>query len=677
MDWRDHTTKMALRLGPALLIIIVFISLMIGVILHGVSINELEYENPPANHHKRDVIINQKLDDNLMWFLQVTDLHLSNRGEFQRENDFIEFCENYLDIFKPDAVLVTGDITDGRKPNTTFGTGPQLDEWLAYSNAVKKSNRLANGQTKWFDIRGNHDNFNVYRPEDPATLYRQYSIMGRQHSRNYMGNVTKGNKLYTFIGVDEVQTPGLKIPFNFIGIVKDKDLSELKHFKQTAKDMKSEFTTWFAHYPTSSIASPNEGLRNIIDGPYLCGHYHTIGNLVTQMHATQQPGYAEVELGDWKHNRRIRLASVDHQLFNFVDFGFGDFPVALMTNPKKPQYLMPKYEPVDRIINSTHIRILAFSNASTIESVEISIDGGDKQSLQLSNGPLWTVAWNPLDYQTGLHNCDIFVKDSSGQKRSYKQEFSLDGSKKEFSLGARILLRAYFRTNVMAPFYFLVMVCTLSMLILRLVPYNHGEIGLKRHYRGTFLFKLHLLCNIKQLFVPLFVVPLWMAIGPHFVGYLVDEAIGACFVWGILIDGTFIHTGITFNVGSIFLLFIHIPEVILLTYQVNCNYKSLLHNGDRTNLLGLRLLLHIFVITSLQLAMGSLLYSAYGTMSLLTSFPYIWCILIYAYCWRLCGRLERSDFSNFEKVENSNEQQPLTSHRVRDDKSSASDQSTC
>uniref|UniRef100_A0A6G1SK64 Transmembrane protein 62 n=1 Tax=Aceria tosichella TaxID=561515 RepID=A0A6G1SK64_9ACAR len=680
MDWRDYLTKMALKLGPALLILISFVALLVGVILHGISISEIQYRSPPANHFKKDVIIGDKLDNNLIWFLQVTDLHISNRGNFDRQTDFIEFSRTYMDIVKPDVVLVTGDITDGRKPNTTFGTGPQLDEWLAYYDAITKTNAI--NKTKWIDIRGNHDNFNVYRPQDPNNLYRKYSIMGKNHSRNFCEFLEKGTgsdaKRYTFIGVDEVQTPGLKIPFNFIGIVKDEDLTELKRFKELAKDQNSEYTIWLAHYPTSSIASPNEGLRNIIDGPYLCGHYHTIGNWVTQMHATQQPGYAEVELGDWKYNRRLRLASVDHQLFNFVDVGFKEFPIALMTNPKKSQFLMPKYEPVGRIKQSTHIRVLAFSNAHSISKVTISIDGDPAQALEHSSGPLWVLKWDPNKYPTGLHSAKIYVEDSDGKHRIYDQEFSLDFSKKEFSLGARILLRAYFRTSVMSIFYFTVSVCALPLLILRLVSYKSHEhdTGLKRHYKGTFLYKLHLLSNIKQLSVPLIIIPIWVAVGPLFIGYLVDEALGACFVWGVLTDGTFIYTGITFNVASLFLLFVHVPEVILLTYQVSSSYKSLSLANKPSSILSVRMILHI-AVTMIQLWMGSLLYSAYGGISFLTSFTYLWCIFIYAFCWYRCTKLSKSDFASFERTENSSEQQPLTSQRARDDKSSASDQSTC
>lgn len=674
MDWRDFWMRMALHLGPALLVIAAFISILVGVIFHAISIDELEYRTPEANQFDTGVIINDS-PDNLVWFLQVTDLHLSNRGHFDREKDFAEFAEKYVNIIKPDVVLVTGDITDGRKPNSSLGTGQQLDEWQAYSNAITKANATWSHKPVWLDIRGNHDNFNVYRPKDPETLYRRYSIQGKNHERNYNHTLTKKSKNYTFIGVDEVQTPGLKIPFNFIGIVGDEDLDQLKSFKDAAKKLNSQYTIWFAHYPTSSIASPHEGLRNIVDGPYLCGHFHTIGNLVTKMHSTQQPGFVEVELGDWKYNRLVRLAAIDHQLFSFVDTHFKEFPIALMTNPKPTEHMMPKYEPVGRVRNSTHIRVIAFSNA-TVERVEIRIDDKEWKLMSKVQDPLYVLKWNPADYTEGLHQADIKVTDSAKATRTYTQSFSIDNSSNDFTLGAKILIRVYFKTYVMTIFFFIVIVCTLPMIVLKIVAYDRKESGIRRHYRGTFLFNLHLLSNIDKLFWPLLVIPLWAAVGPHFIGYLVDETIGACFVWGVLIDGRFVHTGITFNVGSIFLLFVHIPEVILLTYQVRGRYKSVTASGARRPLRRLRLILHL-MITALQLFMGYLLQSAYGTLSFLTSFLFLWCAMIYSFCWYQSTNLEKIDFIKFTKTRNQEEQQALTDQRAHDDKSSASEHSTC
>lgn len=665
-------TRMALRIGPAIFVVLSFIAVLLGIIFHSISIDELKYRDPPAQHFDSNIVIDDKPKD-LLWFLQVTDLHISCRGHFERQKDFEEFVDRYIDIIKPSAVLVTGDITDGLKKNTKFGSGPQLEEWLAYSEAVTQSGAL--NKTRWLDIRGNHDNFNVYRPEDPSTLYRQYSVQGKSHSHNYIETIEKDGKNYSFIGVDEVQTPGLKIPFNFLGIVKDEDLSELAEFKKLSKERNSQYNIWFAHYPTSSLVSSNEGIRNIIDGPYLCGHFHTIGNMVTKMHATQQPGYAEVELGDWKYNRRLRLAAIDHQLFSLVDVDFRQFPIALMTNPKTAEHVMPKYEPVGRIMNSTHIRVIAFSN-STLSSVEISIDGLPSSLMDHSEGPLYVLKWNPKQYETGLHEAKIVVKDSAGKFATYTQKFSMDNSKEESSFGAKILIRAYFKSGVMTIFYFIVVVCTFPMVILRFVVCAPKETSFRRHYRGTLIHLLHVLCGIDRLFWPLILIPVWMAVGPMFFGYMVDEAIGACFVWGVLIDGTFVHTGITYNVGSIFLLFIHIPNTILLIEQVGDCYCTRASDSPALKKFNIKMLLYL-VITALQSWMGYLLFTAYGLLSYVTSFPYLWCVALYAYCWYQCTTIKRSDFAKFDMNVEPEERQALTSNqRVRDDKSSTSEHST-
>ena len=36
---------------------------------------------------------------------------------------------------------------------------------------------------------------------------------------------------------------------------------------------------------------------------YLCGHFHTLGNMVPNMYSLQKMGFLELELADWKDNR--------------------------------------------------------------------------------------------------------------------------------------------------------------------------------------------------------------------------------------------------------------------------------------------------------------------------------------------------------------------------------------
>lgn len=654
MDYRDFFTRMALKFGPAIIIIAGFVSILLGVIFHATTIDEDKYQYPKAKTFDEKVVIGSQYDDNLIWFLQITDLHLSNRGSFDREIDFKDFTRKYLDIIKPDAVLATGDLTDGRTNNSILGTSQQIDEWQAYYGAVVDSN--ATSKTNWLDIRGNHDNFNVYRPSDPKTYYRQYTVRGKLHERNYHFVLQKGTKNYSFIGVDEVQTPGLKVPFNFLGIVAEEDLEELERFKEYSIGNHSEYNTWFAHYPSSSIYSPSDGLRHIIDGPYLCGHYHTIGNLVTKMQASQQTGYVELELGDWKHNRMLRLAAIDHQLFSMVDFKYNQFPIALMTNPKAAEHVMPKYEPIERIAKSTHMRVLAFSNSS-ITKVQISIDDSPEyQDMIHEKGPLYVKPWNQDDYSHGLHKVKLLVTDVEGKSLIYNQTFSLDNSREDYPILAKLLLRLYFRTSVMSLFYFVVSVCTLPLLIMKFIRYDHSH---RRQYKAYTMNNLQILSNVPRIAYPLLLIPIWICVGPLFIGYMIDESIGICFTWGVLIDNRFIHTGLTYNVGSIFLLIIHIPELILLSSQTGSAYKFLLERNTTRSIHNLRIYIHIMV-TIIQLGMGSLLLGAYGKLAYITSFNFIWCTLIYSYSWYQCSTLKKADF--FEKRNSvDQEEQPLTS----------------
>ena len=49
----------------------------------------------------------------------------------------------------------------------------------------------------------------------------------------------------------------------------------------------------------------------------------------------------------------------DHDLFSFQDIFLNEKPVVVITNPKHHQFLSPSHEPVSRIAQSTHIRLIA------------------------------------------------------------------------------------------------------------------------------------------------------------------------------------------------------------------------------------------------------------------------------------------------------------------------------
>ncbi|KZC13997.1 Transmembrane protein 62 [Dufourea novaeangliae] len=314
--------------------------------------------------------------DHLIWFLQISDIHISIFRDPFRITELKEFCNVTVDIIKPSVVLASGDLTDA-KAKDKMGSKQILEEWKYYKQVLDETEVAK--KTLWLDVRGNHDNFNVVSLEAKNNYYSNYSIQGKKHPRSYMYTINIGSELYTFIAVDACLKPGPRRPFNFVGVLDEQEIKSIHSLVNKSQESNADFVIWFGHYPTSCILSQtNTGVRNIIGRykesmVYLCGHYHTLGGTVPNMYTLQQAGFLELELADWKDNRMYRLAAIDHGQFSFIDVKHEEWPVVLITNPKHALYTMPRKENVLSVVKSTHIRVLAFSIAP-IKSVEVQLD---------------------------------------------------------------------------------------------------------------------------------------------------------------------------------------------------------------------------------------------------------------------------------------------------------------
>ncbi|XP_078591298.1 transmembrane protein 62-like isoform X8 [Branchiostoma floridae x Branchiostoma japonicum] len=579
--------------------------------------------------------------DNLLWFLQVSDIHISRFYDPQRVTDLKQFCTENVDVFKPPMVLVTGDLTDAKTVDR--GGSMQYEvEWRTYYGVLKETNVME--RTLWMDIRGNHDAFDIPALHSNRNFFRQYSSMGQTGKISYHHAHKTLFGTYSFVALDACLNPGPRRPFNFFGYLNESSLATLQSLAD--ETVHSNMTIWMGHHPTATILSPNPGIKHVIRNgiAYLCGHLHDLGGLFPVMYSMQEGGTLELELSDWMNNRRYRLLAADHDMLSFVDVKLGEWPVVLVTNPKHAMFATPSHEPLGRIRHSTHIRLLAFS-PDPIEKVLVWLDGVRFCEASHVEGPLFTCPWNPADYGTGLHTIAVDVSDRKGRTRRQEHPFSVDGSRANISFVQTVILQTDWLVLMKLVFVLVFTAGVLSLPVLRYCSPALPPGGYPRQFVQKWLSRLSLLTKVDQLYYPLFCFGVYIPIGPWFYGELIQGCHGALFMHGTYIAGAYVPGLWSHAYATLQIALFHVPLTVYLAMLLDNHLFHLSHKNDQASnnhakpryrlyrqLIGL-LRLHGFGVFFLiwQLYSSYWVLVAYGTMSFLICPLRTWSLLLAAW----------------------------------------------
>ncbi|EYU39476.1 hypothetical protein ABFS82_06G201500 [Erythranthe guttata] len=389
-------------------------------------------------------------DDDLVWVVQLSDLHFSvHRPE--RAAEFNQIVGPALSFIKPSLVLITGDLTDG-KSRDLLTMKQDEEEWIEYKNVMHEVvKRSGLNKTKFYDVRGNHDNFGVPVIGGSFDFFSKYSINGQLQRTRTVNSITiqTSKRKLLFVGFDSATNSGLRGPTNLFGHPTDEMLEEIETELSQWDSHSSQPITKisFGHFPLSFSAATNSGktLKDIFTfhslAAYLCGHLHTkfgknlkrhhsaqYSNQLFQLNGHRTPSkntsycptkineFWELEMGDWRKSRAMRVLAIDRGRISFVDidFEFGaKKTIILPTFPLDSRFDSLSYENYkcgnhDPLLYDA-IRALVFSTSpivSVLAKVYDSSSGNlilvldtPMKRLSGSHGDLYVAPWNILAFE--------------------------------------------------------------------------------------------------------------------------------------------------------------------------------------------------------------------------------------------------------------------------------------
>lgn len=144
-------------------------------------------------------------------------------------------------------------------------------------------------------------------------------------------------------------------------------------------------------------------------------------------------------------------------------------------------------------------------------------------------------------------------------------------------------------------------------------------------------FSLHVLSKLNIFYYSVLLLTLYTALGPWFIGEIIEGKLGCCFSFGIFVDGHFLQGSLTFIVGILQLAFFNIPLMVYLCWSLlqRCfghNFRSHLRQGKYLKVIPIHLLMLLLYIW--QIYSCYFLHMTYGTLAFFFSPLRTWLTLL-------------------------------------------------
>jgi len=215
--------------------------------------------------------------DNLFYFLQITDIHMSDRHTKGAQGHLYYLLKKMIPIIEPNFLFITGDIADSISKNMVIEATE--DEWKMYRKIIESTGiTTKNNGTFLWDLRGNHDCFKISEWSSPYNYFKDYS---QTKTRGFTFNYETSYGTYSFVGLDGC--PILSAAKPFFGIVDDVSMDIYSKFMDNAKsNPNNKHNFVFMHFPETTAtfgkSSSGKGWNDYTKDISLLftGHFHSL-----------------------------------------------------------------------------------------------------------------------------------------------------------------------------------------------------------------------------------------------------------------------------------------------------------------------------------------------------------------------------------------------------------------